>query len=149
MIRSSCDNFYVFTMAHTFFDLYTFPIIRYMLILKNCFRFICIILIIILCKILYAYFIPWSKFYNLREIKKIPLDRGGSGQDHIHLSQGHITKKWKIHFLFTLVPTHLFLNFSIFLNMFLKTIDYGYRMNAINNQNSRIIRGKMCKQENK
>ena len=33
MIRSSYDNFYVFTMSHTFFNLYTFSIIRCMLFL--------------------------------------------------------------------------------------------------------------------
>ncbi len=40
------------------------------------------------------------------------------------------------------VPHNIHLNFEIFLNMFCKTINLGFRMNTINNQNSRSFRGK-------
>ena len=65
------------------------------------------------------------------------------------LGHGQITKNGKIIFFFILGPRHLFLNFQIFLDMFWKAFDLGYRINNIYHISFRVYLGKNQSKEKK
>jgi len=69
----------------------------------------------------------------------------GSGHGHIPLGHGQITKNGRITLFFIFGPSHLFFKSRIFLDIFWKALDLGYRINSKHNLSSRVFTWKIKK----